>query len=98
MFHSARWKAYLRTLHDAGEEATPNDGDADPAKVIYHIYHSQKIWFTREESNGHHKSARQHLERCDSLLKECAIMNDDLAETLANTPKPSEVLDWAAPW
>jgi hypothetical protein len=96
LFHSARWKAYLKKLQDK-EDSTDGD-NADFDKVIYHIYHSQKIWFTRDENNGHSKSALENLERCDTLLKECTTMVDDLEETLANTPKPSEVLDWASLW
>ncbi len=63
-----------------------------------HIYHSQKIWFTRDEDNGHRKAARENLDKCNALLKECATMNNELEETLANTPKPSEVLDWGRLW
>jgi hypothetical protein len=96
LFHSARWKAYLKALHDS--EDNPRCDDADPDKIIYHIYHSQKIWFTRDEDNGHNKSALANLARCDALLAQCSAMVDDLEETLANTPKPSEVLDWARLW
>jgi len=32
------------------------------------------------------------------LLDECTTMVDDLEETLANTPKPSTVLDWSRLW
>jgi hypothetical protein len=96
LFPSARWKAYLKKLQDNENNL---DGDnSDPSKVIYHIYHSQKIWFTRDEDNGHKKSARENLERCDTLLRECTTMVDNLEETLANTPKPSEVLDWGSLW
>jgi hypothetical protein len=96
LFHSARWKAYLKELHD-NEDNKAGD-NTDPDKVIYHIYHSQKIWFTRDEDNGHTKSALENLARCDALLEECNTMVDNLEETLANTPKPSEVLDWASLW
>jgi hypothetical protein len=96
LFHSARWKAYLKTLPDIEENT---DGDNNGYyKNIYHIYHSQKIWFTREEDNGHGKSALKNLEKCNALLAECTTMVDSLEETLANTPKPSEVLDWARLW
>ena len=72
-----------------------DDGNHD---VIYHIYHSQKIWFTQEKDNGHQKAADEHIERCDALLEDCSRMVDELEETLANTPKPSEVLDWGSLW
>ena len=98
MFHSARWKAYLSDLQKSGTEGKSDAGAADPVSFIYHMYHSQKIWFTRDEDNVHAKAARQNLDKADSLLKECTTMNDDLEETLANTPKPSEVLDWGQLW
>ena len=96
MFQSARWKAYLKKLQDNENNV---DGDRpDPNKNIYHIYHSQKIWFTRDEDNGHQKAAEEHLKRSNALLDECATMVENLEETLANTPKPSEVLDWGRLW
>jgi hypothetical protein len=98
LFHAARWKAYLNTLQSNERDNGTEDADDDPRKVIYHIYHSQKIWFTRDEDNGHGKSALESLEKCDALLDECTTMVDDLEETLANTPKPSTVLDWSRLW
>ncbi len=92
MFLSARWKAYLKNLHDKDEE-----GD-DTQKSIYQIYHSQKIWFTRDKGNGHGKAAEAHLKESNALLEDCAERNEALEETLANTPKPSEVLDWGRLW
>ena len=93
MFHSARWKAYLKDIMDKDEE------DNGAPKVIYHIYHAQKIWFAQEEPNNHHReSAEEHLKRSDALLKDCTDKVDALEETLANTPKPSEVLDWGQLW
>jgi hypothetical protein len=56
------------------------------------------LWFTRDDANGHQKAAGEHLERCDALLADCSVMNAALEETLANTPKPSEVLDWSRLW
>ena len=85
MFCTARWKAYLQNL-DTGKEN------------IYSIYHSQMLWFTREDANTHNKNAGEHLERADALLDDCTSMVDSLEETLANTPKPSEVLDWGRLW
>lgn len=98
MFQAARWKAYLSKLQNHERDNGTEDADDDPHKVIYHIYHSQKIWFTRDEDNGHRKAARENLDKCDALLAECTTMVDDLEETLANTPKPSEVLDWSQLW
>lgn len=98
MFHAARWKAYLRKLQNDEENGVLSADNTDPDKVIYHIYHSQKIWFTRDEDSGHKKSARENLDKCDALLAECTTMVDDLEETLANTPKPSTVLDWSRLW
>jgi len=96
LFHSARWKAYLRNLQD--DEGENGAGDNGKHKTILSIYHSQKIWFTQEKSNGHQKEAREHLERSDGLMKDCTNKVDALEETLANTPKPSEVLDWRTIW
>lgn len=98
LFPAARWKAYLHKLQEPGSDAGAADADGDPYRVIYHIYHSQKIWFTRDEDNGHSKAARENLDKCDALLAECTTMVDDLEETLANTPKPSTVLDWSQLW
>ncbi len=88
MFCSARWKAYLRDVQAKDKETDGRD------KGIYHIFHSQKLWFTRDDAEDHQRAAEEHLKRCDVLLAECSAMLDDLEETLANTPKPSEVLDW----
>jgi len=96
LFHSARWKAYLRNLQNGEEENEA--GDNGNHKTIYHIYHSQKIWFTQEKANGHQKAAREHLKRSDGLMKDCTTKIDALEETLANTPKPSKVLDWGTIW
>ncbi len=97
MFHAARWKAYLRNLQNEDKEALDAD-DSDPEKSILQIYHSQKLWFIRDEDNGHGKAALESLEKCGVLLDECTTMVDDLEETLANTPKPSTILDWSRLW
>jgi hypothetical protein len=97
LFHSARWKAYLKNVPDTDGKSEGNTS-LDPITAIYYNLHSQKLWFTREEDNGHGKAARKNLEKCDSVLKECTTMVDNLEETLANTPKPSEMLDWARLW
>lgn len=96
MFHSARWKAYLRDLQKKGN--ADSDGGDNPDEVIHHIFHSQMLWFIRDEASNHNELAGEHLKRCDAVLKVCGTMNDALEETLANTPKPSEVLDWNAAW
>ena len=93
MFQSARWKAYLKSLD---ENDIVDDGQQ---RSIYHIYHSQKIWFTREpKKNDHQESAKENLKRSDAALKDCTTQVDALEETLANTPKPSEVLDMGRLW
>jgi hypothetical protein len=95
LFQPARWKAYLRSLQ--AKEAV--EKDEPPQRVnIYSIFHSQKLWFLRDDPNPHHEAAREHLDRCDALLGECTEMVNALEETLANTPKPSEVLDWGSVW
>ncbi len=94
MFQPARWKAYLKNLNNAENGNAADDGDEN----IYHIYHSQTLWFTRDEANGHHEDAEAHLKRCDDLMKDCTTKVDELEETLANTPKPSECLDWCSIW
>jgi hypothetical protein len=94
LFLPARWKAYLQNLQD---NDTGDDGDGRP-KSIYQIYHSQLLWFTRDYVNVHNKTAGEHLERADALLDDCSMKVDALEETLANTPKPSEVLDWNNLW
>jgi hypothetical protein len=87
LFHSARWKAYLRQLQNNRET------EANNIENIIHAFHSQ-MWFTREENNGHQKAAEEHLKRSDALIKDCTRQVDALEKTLANTPKPSEMLDW----
>jgi uncharacterized protein (DUF2267 family) len=98
LFHSARWKAYLRQLQDDAKDSEANTAADDLPKVIYHIFHSQKLWFTRDEANNHQKEAAEYMERCDTMLQTCTSMVDALEEKLANTPKPSEVLDWYSVW
>jgi hypothetical protein len=91
LFPSARWKAYLRNLRDSSA------GDNDQQKAILHIYHSQDIWFAQEQKkNDHLESAEEHLKQSDALLEDCAEKVDALEETLANTPKPSEMMNWGS--
>jgi hypothetical protein len=61
---------------------------------IYQTFHSQKLWFTYEKKNEHQKDAEKFLKRSDELMKDCTNKVDALEETLANTPKPSQMLDW----
>jgi hypothetical protein len=91
LFCTARWKAYLESVKERGK------GD-NGEQHIYDIYHSQSMWFTRDDPNGHNKTAGEHLQKCDELLKDCTMMVDNLEETLRNTPKPSEILDWGRLW
>jgi len=70
------------------DEGTENENN------ILSIYHSEKLWFAQEEKNNHLKEAEEHLRRSDELMKDCTNQVDELEETLANTPKPSEMLNW----
>ena len=89
LFHSARWKAYLQKLQ------VNRNGEAEDIDNILHTFHSQ-MWFTREKKNGHQKAAEEHLKRSDDLMKDCKKRVDALEKTLANTPKPSEMMDWGS--
>ena len=88
MFHSAQWKAYLQNLQDRSEAEIEDD------EIIYHVLHSQKLWYAVDEKSDHQKEAEAHLKRSDALMKDCTDRVDALEETLANTPKPSEMLNW----
>jgi DNA polymerase III alpha subunit len=88
LFHSARWKAYLQDIMKKQDEGTENESN------ILSIYHSEKLWFAQEEKNNHLKEAEEHLKRSNELMKDCTNQVDELEETLANTPKPSEMLNW----
>jgi hypothetical protein len=98
LFHSARWKAYIRSLQDDRKNAAKKEAPGNKSENIYRIYHSQELWFERDEPNTHNLAAREYLSRCDALLGECTAMVDALEEVLANTPKPSQVLDWRTIW
>ncbi len=93
MFHSARWKAYLQKIKD---EAQNNEiKETDTISSLFHKLHvQQSILFERKENNGHQQAAEEHLKRSDELLKDCTNRVEALEETLANTPKPSEMLNW----
>jgi hypothetical protein len=92
LFHSARWKAYLVKIQDDIDNTVV---ETDGISSLFHKLHSQTL-FARESDNGHQKAAEEHLRRSDELLKDCTDQVDALEETLANTPKPSEMLNWGA--
>jgi hypothetical protein len=98
LFPSARWKAYLKNLQDAAKDSETGGTGENRNNNILQIYHSEKLWFVRDEVTSPNKNAEEQLEQCDALLDDCTIMVDALEETLANTPKPSEVLDWGTIW
>ena len=91
MFHSARWKAYLQQIQDDAQN--DNVQETDSISSLFHKLHSQSL-FPKEEKNGHQQAAEEHLRQSDDLLKDCTDKVDALEETLANTPKPSEMLNW----
>jgi hypothetical protein len=88
LFHSARWKAYLQDLQDNPED------DEKSVENVYRALHSEKLWFTIDEKSSHQKDAEEALKRSDDLMKDCTKQVDDLEDTLAHTPKPSEMLNW----
>jgi uncharacterized damage-inducible protein DinB len=89
LFPSTRWKAYLKKIRDNAAQ------DNDSQQTILHIYHSQDIWFAQErKKNDHQASAKENLKQSDAMLKDCSEQVEALETTLANTPKPSEMLDW----
>jgi hypothetical protein len=94
LFPSARWKAYLRGLKDG---RAPAAADGMPENS-YSVFISQSVRFLQEEPSSHNRAAREYLDRCDVLLGECSAIVAALEETLENTPKPSQVLDWSSLW
>ena len=92
MFHSARWKAYLQQIQDDSKNNVKEDGDS--ISGLFHKLHSEQGIFTKQESNGHQAAAEEHLRRSEELMKDCTERVDALEDTLAHTPKPSEVLNW----
>ena len=91
MFHSARWKAYLQQIQDDTDNNIKEESDS--ISSLYHKLHTDSL-FAKPEDNGHQKAAEEHLKRSDELLRDCTDRVDALEETLANTPKPSEMLNW----
>jgi ribonuclease D len=93
LFHSARWKAYLLKIKDDSENNINEESDS--ISSLYHKLHAQSsTWFGKNEDNGHQKAAEEHLKRSNELLNDCTNKVDALEETLANTPKPSQMLNW----
>jgi uncharacterized damage-inducible protein DinB len=89
VFPSTRWKAYLKKIRENAAQ------DNAPHQTILHIYHSQDIWFAQEQKKDDHQaSAKENLKRSDAILRDCSDQVNTLEVTLANTPKPSEMLDW----
>ncbi len=91
MFHSARWKAYLNKILDDADNNV--EEETDGISSLYHKLHADSL-FSKKEDNGHQKAAEEHLKRSEELMKDCTDRVDALEETLANTPKPSEMLNW----
>ncbi len=91
MFHSARWKAYLQQIQD--DAKNDNVHETDSISSLFHKLHSQSL-FPKEENSGHQQAAEEHLRQSGDLLKDCTDKVDALEETLANTPKPSQMLNW----
>jgi hypothetical protein len=93
LFHSARWKAYLQQIR---EEAKNNpEVESDSISSLFHkIPAQQSTLFAKPPDNGHQAAAEAHLKRSEELMKDCTSRVDALEETLANTPKPSEALNW----
>lgn len=93
MFHSARWKYYLQQLQDESEDVKSEE--ADTISSLFHKIHAQQsALFAKPADNGHLAAAEEHLRRSEELMKDCTSRVDALEETLANTPKPSEMLNW----
>ena len=93
MFHSARWKAYLDKIHADAQNDVKED--ADSISGLFHKLHSEQF-LTKKEDNGHQAAAEEHLRRSEELMKDCTKKVEALEETLANTPKPSEMLNWGS--
>lgn len=93
MFHSARWKAYLDKIQDDAKNNVKEDPDS--ISGLFHKLHSESF-LTKKEDNGHQAAAEESLRRSEELMKDCTEKVDALEETLANTPKPSEMLNWGS--
>jgi hypothetical protein len=93
LFHSARWKAYLDKIQDDAQNNVKEDSDS--ISSLFHKLHSESF-LSKKEDNGHQQAAEESLRRSEELMKDCTDRVDALEETLANTPKPSEMLNWGS--
>jgi len=93
LFHSARWKAYLEKIENDAQNNVEEDHDS--ISDLFHKLHSQQF-LIKKVDNGHQQAAEEHLRRSEELMKDCTKRVDALEETLANTPKPSEMLNWGS--
>jgi hypothetical protein len=91
LFHSAQWKAYLQKINDDAKDNTKEE--TDTISGLFHKLHTNSF-ISKGENSGHQAAAEEHLRRSDELMKDCTDQVDALEETLANTPKPSESIDW----
>jgi hypothetical protein len=92
LFHSARWKAYLDQIQDDAKNSKKED--TDTISSLFHKLHSQSGIYAKQKGNPHQAAAEEHLARSEALMNDCTDRVDALEETLANTPKPSEAIDW----
>lgn len=93
LFHSTRWKAYLEKIQEGAKNNI--NQEIDTVSSLFHELHTQNsTLFDKWEDNGYQKAAEEHLKRSGELLKDCTRRVDALEEILANTPKPSEMLNW----
>ena len=67
----------------------------DSISGLFHKLHSQSF-LTKKVDNGHQAAAEESLRRSEELMKDCTKKVEALEETLANTPKPSEMLNWGS--
>jgi hypothetical protein len=93
LFHSARWKAYLDKIQDDAQNNVTEDSDS--ISSLFHKLHSESF-LSKKKDNGHQAAAEESLRRSEELMKDCTEKVDALEETLANTPKPSEMLNWGS--
>jgi hypothetical protein len=93
LFHSARWKAYLDKIQDDAQNNVKEDSDS--ISSLFHKLHSESF-LTKKEDNGHQAAAEESLRRSEELMKDCTDRVEALEDTLAHTPKPSEMLNWGS--
>jgi ribonuclease D len=95
LFHSARWKFYLQQIQIDAKDNKREETDSI-SELFHKIHAQQSALFAKPPDNGHQAAAEEHLRRSEELMKDCTEQVDALEETLANTPKPSEMLNWGA--